>query len=222
MSVELCLSRLKKRRKVIGTIIPIVFVQVAWWAYMLGNTNLLGTIFLEKVGDYGLPRYIMSIVMVCGSMIAGATSEGGASVAFPVMTLELNITQSLLEILADDPNSWNDSCCNIHISMNVLLERNTIVWVSIGGAFGVIVGLECIAPILPPHSRKCTLSIWAAFALSLYYLNIIATAMYMIQHKIGIAISVKIGDVQPFCLRVLLGVYCRQWAEVELIFARLQ
>ena len=173
MSVKVCLSRLKKRRKIIGTIIPIVFVQVAWWAYMLSNTNLMGTIFLERVGDYGLPRYIMSIVMVFGSMIAGATSEGGASVAFPVMTLALNI----------DPVTARDFSLMIQtvgmtaaaitiLSINVLLERNTIMWVSIGGAFGIIVGLECIAPMLPPAFAKMYfVVIWAAFALSLYFLN---------------------------------------------------
>ena len=173
MSVELCLSRLKKRRKVIGTIIPIVFVQVAWWAYMLGNTNLLGTIFLEKVGDYGLPRYIMSIVMVFGSMIAGATSEGGASVAFPVMTLALNINPVTARDFSLMIQTVGMTAAAITIlSINVLLERNTIVWVSIGGAFGVIVGLECIAPMLPPAFAKMYfVVIWAAFALSLYYLN---------------------------------------------------
>jgi hypothetical protein len=33
----------------------------------------------------------MSITMIFGSMVAGATSEGGASVAFPVMTLVFGI-----------------------------------------------------------------------------------------------------------------------------------
>ena len=36
-------------------------------------------------------RYKMSITMIFGSMIGGATSEGGGAVAFPVMTLALAI-----------------------------------------------------------------------------------------------------------------------------------
>ena len=52
---------------------------------------MFNTIFVENVGNFSLPRYIMTIVMVFGSMVAGATSEGGASIAFPVMTLALNI-----------------------------------------------------------------------------------------------------------------------------------
>jgi uncharacterized protein len=36
-------------------------------------------------------KYYMSITMVFGSMFAGATSEGGAAIAFPVMTLAFNV-----------------------------------------------------------------------------------------------------------------------------------
>ena len=36
-------------------------------------------------------RYIMSITMMGGAMVAGMTSEGGGAVAFPVMTLALGI-----------------------------------------------------------------------------------------------------------------------------------
>ena len=174
MSVKLCLSKLKNQRRVIGTIIPIAVVQVAWWAYMFSNTSLLGTIFLESVGDYGLPRYIMSIVMVFGSMIAGATSEGGASVAFPVMTLALNINPVTARDFSLMIQTVGMTAAAITIlSIDVPLERNTIVWVSVGGSFGIIVGLECIAPLLPPAFAKMYfVVIWAAFALSLYFLNI--------------------------------------------------
>jgi hypothetical protein len=34
-------------------------------------------------------HYVMSITMVIGAFIGGATSEGGGAVAFPVMTLAL-------------------------------------------------------------------------------------------------------------------------------------
>ena len=41
--------------------------------------------------SHGYPYYALSITMVFGSLVAGATSEGGASVAFPIMTLLLGI-----------------------------------------------------------------------------------------------------------------------------------
>ncbi|MFT5200306.1 MAG: putative membrane protein YfcA, partial [Planctomycetota bacterium] len=36
-------------------------------------------------------NYFMSLTMAVGSFIAGATSEGGGAVAFPVMTLGFKI-----------------------------------------------------------------------------------------------------------------------------------
>jgi len=37
----------------------------------------------------------MSFTMIFGSMVAGATSEGGGAVAFPVMTLALKVPPSV-------------------------------------------------------------------------------------------------------------------------------
>ncbi len=37
----------------------------------------------------------MSLTMIFGSMVAGATSEGGGAVAFPVMTLALKVPPSV-------------------------------------------------------------------------------------------------------------------------------
>jgi hypothetical protein len=36
-------------------------------------------------------RYILSLTMVFGAIVGGATSEGGGAIAFPVMTLALGI-----------------------------------------------------------------------------------------------------------------------------------
>ena len=49
------------------------------------------SLFDGKAGANGIPRWYMSITMIFGSMLAGATSEGGAAVAFPVMTLVFGI-----------------------------------------------------------------------------------------------------------------------------------
>jgi hypothetical protein len=39
--------------------------------------------------QYFPTHYIMSLTMIIGGFIGGATSEGGGAVAFPVMTLAL-------------------------------------------------------------------------------------------------------------------------------------
>merc|ERR1719504_442227 len=60
---------------------PAIFFHVCWWSYMIKHD--LFHLFEEK--------YYMTITMIFGSMLAGATSEGGAAVAFPVMTLAFGI-----------------------------------------------------------------------------------------------------------------------------------
>ena len=40
-------------------------------------------------------HYPMTITMIFGSFIGGATAEGGGAVAFPVMTLVLHLTPSI-------------------------------------------------------------------------------------------------------------------------------
>jgi hypothetical protein len=40
-------------------------------------------------------RYILTVTMIFGAMVAGATSEGGGAVAFPVMTLALGIRDQI-------------------------------------------------------------------------------------------------------------------------------
>ena len=41
--------------------------------------------------DNGINRWYMSLVMIAGGMVAGATSEGAGAIAFPVMTLVLRM-----------------------------------------------------------------------------------------------------------------------------------
>jgi uncharacterized membrane protein YfcA len=40
-------------------------------------------------------HYAMTITMIFGAFIGGATSEGGGAVAFPVMTLVLHLAPSI-------------------------------------------------------------------------------------------------------------------------------
>ncbi len=40
-------------------------------------------------------RWVMSVTMVFGALVAGMTSEGGGAVAFPVMTLALGVDPTI-------------------------------------------------------------------------------------------------------------------------------
>jgi len=115
----------------------------------------------------------MSATMVLGSFIAGATSEGGGAVAFPVMTLVFGIAPSV----ARDFSLMIQSVGMIAAGSSILLTRIPVVRscllpTSLGGALGVILGLEFVAPVLPPPFAKMLFtSFWLSFAVALWLIN---------------------------------------------------
>eukprot|EP00614_Pseudopedinella_elastica_P002964 CAMPEP_0172610916 /NCGR_PEP_ID=MMETSP1068-20121228/30662_1 /TAXON_ID=35684 /ORGANISM="Pseudopedinella elastica, Strain CCMP716" /LENGTH=478 /DNA_ID=CAMNT_0013414741 /DNA_START=188 /DNA_END=1624 /DNA_ORIENTATION=- len=162
-------SFIGRHRKLIGIFVPIVIVHAIWWTYM-GTTDSFH-LFVGKGGANDIPRWYMSITMVFGSMVAGATSEGGAAVAFPVMTLVFGISP----VIARDFSYIIQSCgmvcaAGTIIWMKVLVEWKAVIYTSLGGIAGIIIGLEYIA-LDPPYAKMYFVVIWGAFAASLYYLN---------------------------------------------------
>ena len=61
--------------------IPVAAVYVTWFSYM--SQNDLWSLFAT--------RWHMTVTMIFGSFIAGASSEGGGAIAYPVMTLGFRI-----------------------------------------------------------------------------------------------------------------------------------
>jgi len=115
----------------------------------------------------------MSATMVVGSFIAGATSEGGGAVAFPVMTLVFNIPPAV----ARDFSLMIQSVGMVAAGASIVLTRIPVVRscllpTSGGGALGVVLGLELVAPILPPPFAKMLFtSVWLSFAVALWLIN---------------------------------------------------
>lgn len=150
-------------RRLKGVLAPAIFFHLIWWSYMIEHNKF--HLFEEK--------YYMTITMIFGSMIAGATSEGGASVAFPVMTLAFDIKP----VVARDFSFMIQSCGMTAATftifyMGVMIEKRSFFVCSVGGLFGLIIGLEEIAPRMTPAQKKIGfVSIWFAFAFSLFWLN---------------------------------------------------
>lgn len=115
----------------------------------------------------------MSITSAAASMIAGATCEGGAAVAFPVLTLALNVSPSDAINLAFLMQSIGMSSATFAILyMKIKLEYNSLIYCTIGGVMGVIIGIEFIAPLLTPaYNKMYFASVWFSFAIALYWLN---------------------------------------------------
>jgi len=106
-------------------------------------------------------------------MLAGATSEGGAAVAFPVMTLIFGILPIVARDFSFMIQSVGMTAASLTILwMGVLVEWKALCFVTIGGIGGIIYGLEKVAPQLEPsYSKMYFVVIWGAFAASLYWLN---------------------------------------------------
>lgn len=115
----------------------------------------------------------MSATMVLGSLIAGATSEGGGAVAFPVMTLVFSIPPAV----ARDFSLMIQSVGMIAAGTSIVLTRIPVIRscllpTSLGGAIGVVLGLELVAPVLPPPFAKMLFtSLWLSFAVALWLIN---------------------------------------------------
>jgi len=154
---------LAKYRRLISVAIPFLLVQVVWW------TCAVKYDFWKYFPD----KYFMSITMVFGSLIAGMTSEGGASVAFPVMTLAFSIDPVVARDFSLMIQSVGMTAAAFAIFwMRVQLEGHSIVFCSVGGVLGMIIGLEFIDPYLNgPQKKMGFVCVWFSFAFALFLLN---------------------------------------------------
>ena len=135
---------------------------------------------LTATGRFNLSLYsdhfAMPITMVFGSLIAGATSEGGGAVAFPVMTLILGIAPST----ARDFSLMIQSVGMLAAAYTILKLRiqvvhQAIIWGGLGGAVGVCIGISWIGPRLDPAFLKLFfVSLWLSFGAALYWANCIS------------------------------------------------
>lgn len=157
------LRRLKDRR-VLAFLIPVSIVWTGWtWLMIQG----------DRFGLFAV-EWPMSVTMAFGSFIAGATSEGGGAVAFPVMTLVFGIAPVVARdfSLMIQTVGMNAAAITI-LLLAIKVERNALVWASLGGALGVISGLEILErhAVPPAYAKMLFTSTWLAFAFALYWVN---------------------------------------------------
>ncbi len=144
-------------------ILLIIIVWIAWFTAM--SLNDLFYLFPDKG--------FMTLTMMFGSFIAGATSEGGGAVAFPVMTLLFNIEPQVARdfSLMIQSVGMGSAAYSIFL-LKIPVEYRTLLFAGIGGLPGIIVGLEFIAPMLTAaYTKTFFLSLWLSFAAALYWIN---------------------------------------------------
>ena len=101
------------------------------------------------------------------------TSEGGGAVAFPVMTLAFDITPTIARDFSLMIQACGMTCATLAILyMRVQLEWLSLVFSSLGGVIGLIIGLHWVDPYLTaPQKKMGFASIFFSFAFALFLLN---------------------------------------------------
>jgi uncharacterized membrane protein YfcA len=142
---------------------PIVVTILAWFIYM----NLHNSWHLFS------SYWFMSLTMVFGSFIAGASSEGGGAVAFPVMTLIFKISPDVARNFGLAIQSVGMTAAAYLILIRGIKVEYKYLWpVSLGGALGMVLGTYYLVPIVTaPFAKMLFVSFWLSFGLVLFYIN---------------------------------------------------
>lgn len=141
----------------------VVLVLIIWWFYMWNSSS------------FGLlaENWEIMVTMVFGSFICGASSEGGGAIAFPVMTLGLNIAPSVARNFSLAIQSIGMTAASLYIiQRKINVEWNAILYGSIGGVFGMIFSTFFLTQLFPPAYLKIFfVSLWLSFGFVLYRVN---------------------------------------------------
>jgi len=138
------------------------FVWLCWYA-------LGGQFALQSLLD----NWTITLTMVFGSMIAGATSEGGGAVAFPVFTKILKIPPQDARVFCLAIQSVGMTAASIGIFfLRVPVEWRAVLWAGIAGAFGIVFSTFYITPLVSPPLVKISFTVMvSSLAIALIFMN---------------------------------------------------
>ena len=145
------------------TFITAAVVWLAWLGYMA----------VSDLWHLFATYWVASLTMVFGSFIAGATSEGGGAVAFPVFTLVLGIKPAIARDFSIMIQSVGMTAAAITIlSLRIPVVGKAIIVAALSGACGVFIGLDYVAPLFPgPVAKTFFTAVWLSFGVALYLMN---------------------------------------------------
>jgi uncharacterized membrane protein YfcA len=144
-------------------ITPVAVALMLWFIYMM----------IQDLWGLFHDNWFMSVTMVFGSFIAGASSEGGGAVAFPVMTLAFGIEPEVARNFSLSIQSVGMTAAAYLIIRNRhQIEYAYLIPVSAGGVLGIAAGAWYIAPLVPPaYAKMLFVTFWLGFGIVLFYIN---------------------------------------------------
>jgi uncharacterized membrane protein YfcA len=142
---------------------PVALTILAWAAYMTAT------------GQWGLFRtnWYMTATMVAGSFVAGASSEGGGAVAYPVMTLAFDIDPAVARNFSLAIQAVGMTAAGLCIfARRIRIETTYLGLVAAGGIPGMVLGTYGVAPFVAPAVAKMTfVSFWLSYGIALFLIN---------------------------------------------------
>lgn len=189
------------------------------WALYMTNTNQFH--LFEK-------NWFMSVTMIFASFIAGATSEGGGAVAFPIMTLFFKIKPSIARDFSLMIQSFGMIMASFAIYFSgIRFLKKVILISSLGGILGIFISLNFLTEFLTPSYIKIFFtSLWLSFAIFILFIwlkgdyfnkehldnpNIMALLLYgilggMISGLVGTGIDILIFSYLTLRHRICLKI----------------
>ena len=142
-------------------------IAIAVWTLWL---TILG---FQSAFSYLINNWEIASTMVFGSIIAGGTSVGGGAVAFPVFTKLLQMPPYDAKVFSLAIQSVGMGAASLAIFVTkVRVDWKVVLWGSLGGFLGIFIGLQFIAPHLPPDVIKMSFTMMlASFAVALFFAN---------------------------------------------------
>jgi uncharacterized protein len=133
------------------------------WLIAVGPSNSLAVV---------AEHWEVALTMVFGSFVAGATSEGGGAVAFPVFTKVLQVAPADAKLFALAIQSVGMTAASMAIlAMRVRVDWRAIGWSTLGGIVGISFGLRYLAPLAPPAETKMLFTaMQASFGVTLIFM----------------------------------------------------
>jgi len=133
---------------------------------------------MAQTASWGLfkDNWFMTLTMVLGSFIAGASSEGGGAIAYPAMTLLFNIEPDVARNFSFAIQSFGMTFAAIWIFLSKIeIEKNYLFLAGIGGFIGIILGSYTIVPLIKPdYAKMMFVSFWLSFGIALWVVNFIS------------------------------------------------
>lgn len=128
-------------------------------------------------GDVALQSIVnnwqITLTMIFGSMVAGATSEGGGAVAFPIFTKVLHIPPQDARVFSLAIQSIGMTAASIAIIfLRVRVEWRAVLWPGLAGVGGLLFSTYYILPQVSPQLVKISFTIMvSSLAIALIFMN---------------------------------------------------